>query len=186
MYSTVSRSYGPWQSYVHYSQSVDHTDRDNHICTNITVSDILAQYLNYAESCLKTHSRHPAQCSAAEDMRSWWPWRWWWSLVQDCCAGPPLRIPLLAVTRGTILTPFYHDRSLNIMSHRNLLESVTRFFLASFHSFFLPEIHFRVQAILWVSGSSEPVHSSDFSRKSLVIINTFLNSSWKVTFNSNV
>jgi hypothetical protein len=26
--------------------------------------------------------------------------------VQDCCAGPPLRIPLLAVMRGTILTPF--------------------------------------------------------------------------------
>jgi hypothetical protein len=26
--------------------------------------------------------------------------------VQDCCAAPPLRIPLLAVMRGTILTPF--------------------------------------------------------------------------------
>jgi hypothetical protein len=56
--------------------------------------------------------------------------------VQDCCAGPPLRIPLLAVMRGTILTPFWHDRSVNIMNHRNLLESVTRAFLARFHSFF--------------------------------------------------
>jgi hypothetical protein len=45
------------------------------------------------------------------------------------------------------------------MSHRNLLEFVTRFFLARFRSFFsLREIHFRVEAILQVSGSSEPVH----------------------------
>ena len=134
MYITVSRLYGPWQSHVLILQSVDCTDRDNHMyitvsrlyepwqshvhysqsivrivtitCTNTTVSDKFAQYLSYAENCLKTHNRHPAQCSAAEDRRSWWPWRWWWSLVQDCCAGPPLHIPLLAVMRGTILTPF--------------------------------------------------------------------------------
>jgi len=124
----------PWPSHVHYSQSIIRTVKIT--CTNITVSDKLSQYLNYAENCLKTHSRHPAQCSAAEDRRSWWPRQWWGSLEQDCCAAPPLRIPLLAVMRGTILTPFSHDRSLYIMSHCNLLESVTRFFLARFHSFF--------------------------------------------------
>ena len=113
-------------------------------CT-VEIANKFWQYLSYAESCLKTHTRHPVQCSAAEDRRSWWLWRWWWSLVQDCFAGPPLCIPLPAVVRGTMLTPFQHDRRLNIKGFRNLLVSASRFSLARLHSFFFsPEIYSRV------------------------------------------